>query len=83
MLIIFTAVLRLIFARVINSFKPIYLHLVELFYSDTSVCEIVFSYHKELFMAIKEKNEADCVRVMTKLLNHGAEHLEQIINKKI
>ena len=67
----------------LNSFKPIYLHLVELFYSDTSVCKTVFNYHKELHMAIKQQNEVDCVKIMIKLLKHGAEHLEQIINKKI
>ena len=64
-----------------NSFKEIYLHLVELFYSDTSVCETVFNYHKELYEAIKQKNEDGSKKIMKKILKHGAEHLEQIINK--
>lgn len=71
------------FPLLLNSFKPIYLDLVELFYSDAMVCETVFNYHKELYLAIKNQNEAACKSIMTTLLNHGAEHLEQMINNKI
>ena len=67
----------------LNSFKQIYLHLVELFYSDTSVSETVFNYHNELYAAIKRKDKDDSKKIMTELLNHGAEHLERVINKNV
>jgi len=70
------------FPLLINSFKPIYLHLVEMFYSDTSVYETVLNYHKKLYNAIKNKNETDCKNIIESLLKHGAEHLEQLIIKK-
>lgn len=67
----------------LNSFKPIYLNLVELFYYDTTVCKTVFNYHNELYLAIKDQNKKECKKIMTKILTHGAEHLQQIINNKI
>ncbi len=80
-LIIMEASGNFFYPLLLNSFKPIYLHLVELFYSDTSVCKTVFNYHKELYEAIKRKDEDDSKKIMTMLLKHGAEHLEQMINK--
>lgn len=81
-LIIMEASGNFFFPLLINSFKPIYLHLVEMFYSDPSVYETVFNYHKELYMAIKKQIKADCENIMAKLLQHGADHLELVINKK-
>jgi len=60
------------FPLLFNSFKQIYLHLVELFYSDTKVCKRVFNYHKELYVAIKQKDKDSSDRIMTELLKHGA-----------
>ncbi len=39
-------------------------------------------YNGVLYMAIKGKNEVDSENIMRKLLNHGAEHLEKLINNK-
>ncbi len=80
-LIIMEASGNFFYPLLLNSFKPIYLHLVELFYSDTTVCKTVFSYHQELYEAIKQKDEDNSKKIMTTLLKHGAEHLEQMINK--
>ena len=81
-LIIMEASKNFFFPLLLNSFKPIYLHLVELFYSDTSIYETVFNFHKDLFLVIKGKNKVDSENIMRKLLNHGAEHLEKLINNK-
>lgn len=82
-LIIMEASGNFFYPLLLNSFKPIYLHLVELFYSDTSVCKTVFNYHTELYEAIQRKDEDKAKKIMTVLLKHGAEHLEQMINKNI
>ncbi|MBN1119402.1 MAG: FadR family transcriptional regulator [Bacteroidales bacterium] len=82
-LVIMEASGNFFFPLLLNSFKPIYLHLVELFYSNTSVYDTVLSFHKELYSAIEQQNETESKKIMTKLLKHGAEHLEQIINKKL
>ena len=82
-LIIMEASGNFFYPLLLNSFKPIYLHLVELFYSDTSVYITVFNYHNKLYEAIKRKDEDDSTKIMTELLNHGAEHLERMINKNI
>jgi DNA-binding FadR family transcriptional regulator len=68
------------FPLLLNSFKPIYLNLVESFYSDTTVRQTVLNYHKQIYQAIKQQNDAEAKKIMIELLNHGAEHLKQIIN---
>jgi len=65
----------------LNSLKKIYLHLVVLFYSDISIREEVFYYHKKLYEAIKIQDDEEAKRIMVELLKHGAEHLKQILNK--
>ena len=60
-----------------NSFKQLHYHLVPDFFSDTNVCEIVFSFHKELYQSIKSKNAEDSRKFMTALLEHGAGHIVQ------
>ena len=70
-----------IYSLLINSFREIYLHLSSLFFSDPEVCTMVFDAHKEITEAVRKRDEERAVRIMTKLLNHGAEHLEIMINK--
>jgi DNA-binding FadR family transcriptional regulator len=68
-----------IYSLLLNSFREIYLHLSTLFFSDPEVCTMVFDTHKEIVEAVREQDEERAVRIMTKLLNHGAEHLEMMI----
>lgn len=70
-----------IYSLLINSFREIYLHLSTLFFSDPEVCTVVFDAHKKITKAIRKQDEKIATRIMTKLLNHGAEHLEIMINK--
>jgi len=70
-----------IYSLLLNSFREIYLHLSTLFFSDPEVCPVVFDAHKKIVKAVWEQDEEKAVRIMTKLLNHGAEHLEIMINK--
>ena len=70
-----------IYSLLLNSFQEIYLHLSTLFFSDPEVCTMVFDAHKEIMDAVRKQDKEKAVRIMTKLLNHGAEHLEIMINK--
>ncbi len=70
-----------IYSLLMNSFREIYLHLSTLFFSDPEVCTMVFGVHKEITDAIRKQDEEKAVLIMTELLNHGAEHLEIMINK--
>lgn len=70
-----------IYSLLLNSFREIYLHLSTLFFSDPEVCTMVFNAHKEITGAVREQDEERAVRIMTKLLNHGAEHLEIMIKR--
>ncbi len=70
-----------IYSLLLNSFREIYLHLSTLFFSDPEVCTVVFSTHNKIVEAIRKQDAKKAVRIMTKLLNHGAEHLEMMINK--
>jgi len=70
-----------IYSLLLNSFREIYLHLSTLFFTDPQVCPVVFEAHKKITEAIRNQNEQEAVRLMTRLLNHGAEHLEMAIRK--
>ncbi len=70
-----------IYSLLLNSFREIYLHLSTLFFSDPAVCPMVFDTHKKIVEAVRQQNEDEAVRLMTRLLNHGAEHLEMAIRK--
>ena len=61
------------FPYLFNSFKPIYLNLVEFFYSNSAIHQTVFNFHNQLYKAIKQQNE-------TKAKNIMIEHLKQVIN---
>jgi len=70
-----------IYSLLLNSFREIYLHLSTLFFTDPQVCPVVFETHKKITEAIRRQSEQEAVRLMTLLLNHGAEHLERAIRK--
>ncbi|GMT44281.1 MAG: GntR family transcriptional regulator [bacterium] len=70
-----------IYSLLMNSFRDIYLHLSTLFFSETEVCTTVFDTHKKIVEAIRNQNPEKAVNFMTKMLNHGAEHLETTIRK--
>ncbi len=70
-----------IYSLLMNSFRDIYLHLSTLFFSETEVCTTVFDAHKKIVEAIKIQNPEKAVSLMTKMLNHGAEHLEATIRE--
>ncbi|RLD89379.1 MAG: FadR family transcriptional regulator [Bacteroidetes bacterium] len=70
-----------IYSLLLNSFREIYLHLSTLFFTNTEVCSVVFNTHKKIVDALRQQDMKEAVSLMTRLLNHGAEHLELIIQK--
>ncbi len=70
-----------IYSLLLNSFREIYLHLSTLFFTDPEVCPVVFGTHRKIVEAVRQQDEKEAVRLMTRLLNHGAEHLEMAIQK--
>ncbi len=70
-----------IYSLLLNSFREIYLHLSTLFFSRSDVCPVVFGTHKKITEAVHQQDEKEAVRLMTRLLNHGAEYLEKAIRE--
>ncbi len=70
-----------IYSLLLNSFRDIYLHLSTLFFSETEVCPVVFDAHRNIVEAIRNHQEKEAVVLMTRLLLHGAKHLESTIRK--
>ena len=64
-----------IYPLLMNSFKELHYHLVPKFYSKPDVCGTVFSFHKDLYQAIKNKDIENSKKIMTLLLEHGANHI--------
>ena len=70
-----------IYSLLLNSFREIYLHLSTLFFTQPEVCPVVFGIHKKITEAVRQQDEKEAVRLMTRLLNHGAEYLEKAIRE--
>ncbi|PKN86472.1 MAG: hypothetical protein CVU46_07620 [Chloroflexi bacterium HGW-Chloroflexi-8] len=63
---------------ILNSFKAIYTHLTENFFTKnihTPILEEVFTFHHQLVNAIKDKDSIASQTVMVAMLKHGEKHL--------
>ncbi|MBL0716383.1 MAG: FadR family transcriptional regulator [Desulfosarcina sp.] len=67
-----------IYPLLINSFKPVYLNLVAQFFQNPAVVKTVHAFHRKLFQAIDNRDEAAAVAVMQRMLLHGADHLQKV-----
>ncbi len=65
-----------IYPLLLNSFKHCYANLAGQFFSDPTVVPAVFDFHKKLVKAIQDKNEKSAARIMRRMLDHGAERLQ-------
>lgn len=64
-----------LYPLLMNSFKELHYHLVPKFYSNTDVCGTVFSFHRDLYKALKNKDVDNSKKIMTAILEHGAKHI--------
>lgn len=71
-----------IYPLLMNSFKPVYIELSSIFFSDKKLISQVFEYHSALFAAIQKKNSSSAKKIMTQLLTHGSAELERILAEK-
>lgn len=65
-----------IYPLLLNSFKHCYINLAGQFFIDSTVVPEVFSFHKEMVKAFEDKDEKTAAQIMTRMLTHGAEHLQ-------
>ena len=82
-LLIAIATGNLIYPMLLNSFKQVYTSLTGQFFSDRSVTDRVFGFHRRLVNAIDCKSEQDAIAIMQEILRHGEEHLTTIIAEQI
>ena len=71
-----------IYPLLLNSFKQCYLNLTGRFFSDPSVVPKVFTFHKEMVLSLEDKNEKQAVKIMERMLTHGAEQLKNSSGRK-
>ena len=69
---------NVIYSLLINSFREVYTNLTTEFFGDQTMTELVFSYHFELFKAIRDSEPENAVGVMKKIIDHGEEHLREM-----
>jgi DNA-binding FadR family transcriptional regulator len=71
-----------IYPLLMNSMKKIYTNLSGQFYSDPGVVPIVFTYHRELVTAIAAKDQTESKALMKKLLKHGEQRFEAVLDNQ-
>ncbi len=67
-----------VYSLLINSFREVYTNLTAQFFTDSTVADLVFGYHHELFQAIRDKKPHRAVTVMKKIIDHGEKHLREM-----
>ena len=64
-----------------NSFKPFYINLAGIFYSDSSVISRVRKFHIDLIESIRSGDDIEAQKVMREMLSHGEEQLQIMLKK--
>ena len=72
---------NMIYPLLLNSFRDLYTSLSGRFFSDPEVVPEVFAFHGKLIEAIEKKNSKTAVKVMKRLLDHGEEHLQNMLKE--
>ena len=72
---------NMIYPLLLNSFRDLYTNLSGRFFSDPEVVPEVFAFHGKLIEAIEKKNSKTAVKVMKRLLDHGEEHLQNMLKE--
>jgi GntR family transcriptional repressor for pyruvate dehydrogenase complex len=68
-----------VYALLHNSFKRVYLRILERFYEDGAVVPPVFAYHRKLVDAIAARDEAASLATMNEILEFGERNLRRIL----
>ena len=70
-----------IYPLLLNSFKQVYCNLAGQFFSDPTVVEAVFEFHRKMVQTIGQRDADGAARIMTEMLAHGEEHLKRLIER--
>jgi GntR family transcriptional repressor for pyruvate dehydrogenase complex len=81
-LLIAMATDNIFYSLLLNSFKPLYLNGVRLFYSNPQVAPEVFGFHAQLIEAFASHDEKLAVEVMHRMLEHGKTNYLKKVSKK-
>jgi DNA-binding FadR family transcriptional regulator len=73
---------NLIYPLLMNSFRDLYTNLTGEFFRDRGIVESVFTMHRELYDAVKKRDSEEAVNVMSRIIDHGEEHLKKICHGK-
>jgi len=68
-----------IYPLLMNSFKRIYRHILDIFYSDPAVVPTVFALHGRLVDAIAVRDESGSRAAMLEILRYGEKNLRRIL----
>ncbi len=66
----------------INSFKKIYIAILDKFYKESHVLKKIFSLHEEFYKNIKNQNQQKAQNTMLEILNFGEQVLREILKKE-
>ncbi len=70
---------NLVYPLMMNSFKPLFTNISGRFFALPEVAATVLGFHEDLLAAITERNPAEAVDIMKRLLAHGETHVVEII----
>jgi DNA-binding FadR family transcriptional regulator len=71
---------NIFYPLLLNSFKVLYLNIVQLFFSNPAFAPEVFRYHDQLVAAIAARNEQAAVEIMFHMLDHGKRNYVKMIS---
>lgn len=71
---------NIFYPLLLNSSKSMYLNFVRQFYAIPGMAKAVFAFHKDLVKAIVEKDEKLSAKIMTRMLEHGSQHIADVIH---
>jgi len=66
----------------INSFKNIYIAILQKFYKESDVLTKIFELHRILYTSIKEQDSKRAAKTMSEILDFGESTLRKILNIK-
>jgi DNA-binding FadR family transcriptional regulator len=70
---------NLVYPLLLNSFKPVYTAMTEIFFSDPGIVPVTLAFHERLVKAFEKRRPKEAVSIMTEVLAHGEDHLIKTI----
>jgi len=81
-LLIAMATDNIFYSLLLNSFKPLYLNGVLLFYADPAMTSVTFDFHTQLVDAFAVHDVQAAIDVMRRMLEHGKSNYLRLVSEK-